>query len=132
MLKRPFKNPSRKKWVLIAALMFFIGILFTVGFNLALETTNTTEFCTSCHTMRWPFEDLQETTHWSGITGVHAKCADCHVPKAFWPKSFRNMAISTLSMNPSYPRPMRSFLQVFKRPPHRMARSTKFCCVGGF
>jgi len=88
MLKRPFKNPSRKKWVIIASLMFFIGILFTVGFNVALEATNTTEFCTSCHTMKWPFEDLQETTHWSGITGVHAGCADCHVPKAFWPKMY--------------------------------------------
>lgn len=83
----PQKN-SKKKWFLTSILIFLLGILFAAGFNVALEATNTTEFCTSCHTMRINLEELKETVHWSGISGVHADCADCHVPKSFGPKMY--------------------------------------------
>ena len=75
-----------KKYWLGVALIFVSGIAFSVTFNAALEYTNTTEFCTSCHTMQINLTELQETVHWKGRTGGHAGCADCHVPKEFFPK----------------------------------------------
>lgn len=68
------------------ALIFAAGVIFVAVFNTALDFTNRTEFCTSCHTMQINLTELQETPHWKGSTGVHAGCADCHVPKAFLPK----------------------------------------------
>lgn len=81
------KPKSRsKKWLIVGALIFITGILFTAGFSVALDYTNTTEFCTSCHSMQINFNEMKERPHWLGRTGVHAGCADCHVPKAFIPK----------------------------------------------
>lgn len=79
-------NGSKKKWLLSSLTIFAVAILFISGFNFALEQTNRTEFCTSCHSMKINLAELQETVHWKGRTGVHAGCADCHVPKAFLPK----------------------------------------------
>lgn len=73
---------SLVSFVLILALG---AVLFGL-FNAGLSYTNTTEFCTSCHTMQTNLDELKETPHWSSASGVHAGCADCHVPKAFFPK----------------------------------------------
>ncbi|WP_299787096.1 pentaheme c-type cytochrome TorC [uncultured Shewanella sp.] len=60
---------------------FLMGIIFWGGFNTALEMTNTEEFCISCHSMESkPYQELQETVHWSNHSGVRATCPDCHVP----------------------------------------------------
>jgi len=69
--------------------MFFILILgaaFMSLFNYGLQATNTTEFCTSCHSMQTNLAELKQTVHYSSASGVHAGCADCHVPKEFIPK----------------------------------------------
>lgn len=66
--------------------LFFLGILFSLGFAEGLHYTNTTEFCTSCHTMQWNLEEYKKTVHYQNASGVRATCADCHVPKAFIPK----------------------------------------------
>jgi len=66
--------------------ILFIGVIFAGLFNIGLDYTNRTEFCTSCHTMKINMEELKETPHWLGRTGVSAGCADCHVPKQFFPK----------------------------------------------
>lgn len=63
-----------------------LGAIFAGLFNVGLKATNTTEFCTSCHSMQTNLEELKDTPHWSSASGVHAGCADCHVPKAFFPK----------------------------------------------
>lgn len=73
---------SKLSFILILALGAVLMSLFNVG----LQATNTTEFCTSCHTMQTNLNELKETPHWSSASGVHAGCADCHVPKAFFPK----------------------------------------------
>jgi cytochrome c-type protein NapC len=78
--------PSGKKWLLGTVTIFIVAVLAISGFNFALEQTNRTEFCTSCHSMKTNLTELQERVHWRGVTGVHAGCADCHVPKAFLPK----------------------------------------------
>ena len=84
-------NPEKAKtsWMkilLILLAVFGAGVVFAGLFNVGLAYTNTTEFCTSCHTMQIPFGELKESDHYSNTSGVHAGCADCHVPKAFFPK----------------------------------------------
>ena len=79
-------NPKRKSWLrrlLGVALIFFAGVVFAGLFNVGLEYTNRTEFCTSCHSMKTNLAELEEKIHWKSRSGVHAGCADCHVPKDF-------------------------------------------------
>jgi cytochrome c-type protein NapC len=63
-----------------------LGMVLAGLFNVGLDYTNTTEFCTSCHSMKVNLEELKERKHWMSRSGVHAGCADCHVPKQFLPK----------------------------------------------
>lgn len=77
---------SRKKWFIVGVIIFAAGMVSAGIFNVALEFTNTTEFCTTCHTMVVNLEELQESVHWKNASGVRAGCADCHVPTAFLPK----------------------------------------------
>lgn len=74
-----------KKYIIGFAL-FVGGALAFAGVNGFFAYTNTTEFCTSCHTMRWNYEEYKETKHFKNRVGVQAQCADCHVPKEFGPK----------------------------------------------
>jgi cytochrome c-type protein NapC len=67
-------------------LMIIIGICLVGIFNITLEATNTTEFCTSCHSMVYNLEELKETEHYTNASGVTAGCADCHVPRDLGPK----------------------------------------------
>jgi cytochrome c-type protein NapC len=74
-----------KKYIIGFAL-FVGGMLALGGVNGFFAYTNTTEFCTSCHTMQWNYEEYKETKHFKNRVGVKAECADCHVPKEFFPK----------------------------------------------
>lgn len=69
--------------VIFSAVIFGAGVVFAGAFNAALEYTNTTEFCTSCHSMQTNLNELKEKMHWKNPSGAHAGCADCHVPKDF-------------------------------------------------
>ena len=64
-----------------AAALFVGGIVAWGAFNTAMEATNTTEFCISCHEM---FDNVyleyKQTVHYENRTGVRASCSDCHVP----------------------------------------------------
>jgi cytochrome c-type protein NapC len=77
---------ARNTMLLIACAIFLVGICFSSLFGYVLNKTNETEFCISCHSMQWNYEQLQETVHWQSGSGLHAGCADCHVPQQFWPK----------------------------------------------
>ncbi|OUD14649.1 butanol dehydrogenase [Thioflexithrix psekupsensis] len=79
---------KRSKWRLFFAIfaILLIGGVGGIGFTVGLEYTNTTEFCVSCHSMQTNYEELKQSMHWSNASGVHAGCADCHVPKEFFPK----------------------------------------------
>jgi len=71
------------------------GILFWGGFNWALESTNTMEFCISCHEMRNNvYEELKQTIHFKNRSGVTAKCSDCHVPHEWFYKMRRKIQAS--------------------------------------
>ena len=69
-----------------AFVIFFAGVISVFGFNAALSYTNEMEFCTSCHSMKVNLEEYMETVHYKDASGVRATCADCHVPKSFFPK----------------------------------------------
>ncbi len=77
------KKRSRAGRLLVGLLIFVSGVVFAGLFNVGLEYTNRTEFCTSCHSMKTNLAELEEKLHWKSRTGVHAGCADCHVPKDF-------------------------------------------------
>ncbi len=79
---------DRKKFKIIAVfgLVFFAGMVGAGLFNMGLSATNEMAFCTSCHTMKIPYEEYQQSMHWQNASGIRADCADCHVPKEFGPK----------------------------------------------
>ncbi|MCP3669785.1 MAG: cytochrome C [Gammaproteobacteria bacterium] len=79
-------NSTKKKMLLFAVIVFLLGIGFSGLFGFALDSTNKTEFCTRCHSMKQNLIELKESVHWQSGSGVHAGCADCHVPKQFLPK----------------------------------------------
>jgi len=39
-----------------------------------------TEFCVSCHSETYPYEELTKSSHW-GALGADPGCKDCHVPQ---------------------------------------------------
>ncbi len=66
-----------------------MGIFGMAGFVSAIEWTNRTDFCISCHSMKQNYEEYRESVHYLNRSGAHAQCADCHVPKALGPKLVR-------------------------------------------
>ena len=72
-------------------LLLLIGAAFMVGSSVTLEATNTTEFCTSCHSMQWVTEEWMESEHYTNISGVRANCSDCHVPHQTGPKLYAKL-----------------------------------------
>lgn len=89
-------SPRPKRISLLSgALLVLVGILVWAGFNTALEYTNTTGFCISCHEMKTTvYPDYRESVHASNPSGVRAECADCHVPRKWWPKIIRKLEAS--------------------------------------
>lgn len=77
---------SRKKTLLLVVVVFVVGMVAAGLFNTGLALTNEMDFCTDCHTMKIPLSELQESVHYKNASGVQATCADCHVPKPFFPK----------------------------------------------
>ncbi len=48
-----------------------------------IESTNSPEFCASCHEMEVFRETWENSTHGSGMNGtIGASCTDCHLPPA--------------------------------------------------
>ena len=76
-------RPSAKYSLLaLLAVGFVGGVLFWGGFHTAMESTNTLEFCTGCHTMADnSLKEYKETVHYANRSGVRAICSDCHVPR---------------------------------------------------
>ncbi len=66
----------------IAAFAIVVFLLLLKG---ALSYTNTVEFCTSCHSMKFPYEEYKKSMHFKSPSGVTAGCPDCHVPHQIIP-----------------------------------------------
>jgi nitrate/TMAO reductase-like tetraheme cytochrome c subunit len=92
-----WRRPQR--WFLLGIplgglLAFIVGIGFTGGFFGALQYASTDAFCTSCHEMKRPAEELSHSQHYANAFGIRAGCADCHVPPAFLPGLMKHIASS--------------------------------------
>jgi cytochrome c-type protein NapC len=79
---------TRKFWAILFGIeslaLILMGALFFAGGKVALDHTNTLEFCTSCHEMKDNnYEEYKDTIHAKNRTGVKAICSDCHVPHGF-------------------------------------------------
>jgi cytochrome c-type protein NapC len=83
-LKRPPQCSMRR--------MLVIGIIGGIaiwgGLNTGMEWTNRSEFCTSCHEMTIPYEELKKTVHYKNRSGTTVQCADCHVASSKTPTDY--------------------------------------------
>lgn len=74
----------KKIWGLAKNRFFIAGIVFAVVILFLLETavkiTSTDSFCVSCHTMKQFDESFKKSSHYNNLSGVTAKCVDCHLP----------------------------------------------------
>ena len=86
--KNVFSIFLQKKFQVAFLLAIGIGIAIAVGTSTVAEKTNTTEFCTSCHSMQWVTAEWKESYHYKNASGVRAECADCHVPHSLGPKLY--------------------------------------------
>lgn len=67
-----------------------VGIILWNGFIFSLDATNTTDFCTSCHSMQSNISPrYRQSAHYQNSKGIQAGCADCHVPKPLAAKLIR-------------------------------------------
>jgi len=62
----------------LAALL--VGVALTASFVGGMKLMGTDAFCTSCHEMDAPHQELMQASHFSNAFGIRASCGDCHVP----------------------------------------------------
>jgi cytochrome c-type protein NapC len=87
----------RSRWLRYPLLALFVlvgGLVFTGSFTTLVESTNSLEFCISCHDMRYNYEEYKKTVHYSNPAGVRAVCSDCHVPKRGWYDEMRRKFVA--------------------------------------
>ena len=66
----------------VAVILLLTGAAAVLFGKFAIERTNRTEFCISCHEMKDNnFEEYRDTIHAKNRTGFKVGCADCHVPR---------------------------------------------------
>jgi cytochrome c-type protein NapC len=87
---RLWRRP-RRWWLLGIPLGGFVALLGGIGFSsgvaAGLQQVETLKFCAqTCHEMATPFQEYSQTIHYKNEVGVRAVCADCHVPRSFFPR----------------------------------------------
>lgn len=63
--------------LLVGGLLGIVLVAVVFGGEAALSTDG---FCTSCHSMTYPQEELKRSTHY-GALGANPGCKDCHIPQ---------------------------------------------------
>jgi len=93
---KKLRAPSQ--YSLLALLVFgiSIGIALWGGVNMAMEWTNRSEFCTSCHEMTIPYEELKKTVHYKNRSGTTVNCSDCHVASSKTPTDYLYKSLQKL------------------------------------
>lgn len=81
-------NCPSKKAICITLITFFAGAFSLLALNSFFHYTNRMDFCISCHTMQINYEEYKESLHYKNSAGIQATCADCHVPRSFFPKVY--------------------------------------------
>lgn len=62
-----------------------VGVALMAGWTTAIEFTNNTKFCITCHVMRdTVYAEYQNSAHFKNAQGVVVGCPDCHVPQYDW------------------------------------------------
>ncbi len=77
-----------RRWFLLGVpigglFALIVGVALTGGFFGSLKFMDSQMFCTSCHSMNAPLQELSNTVHWKNQFGIRATCADCHVAPTF-------------------------------------------------
>jgi cytochrome c-type protein NapC len=77
-----------RRWFLLGIpagglVAFVLGVGFTGSFFAGLQFASTDAFCTSCHEMSAPAQELTQSVHFSNEFGLRAGCSNCHVPPTF-------------------------------------------------
>lgn len=79
----------------VALFFMIIGVFLWGGFNFGMDSTNTMDFCISCHEMEENvYQEYKGTIHDANRSGVRAGCPDCHVPRPFFYKMKRKIQAS--------------------------------------
>lgn len=75
------KDFVRQNWkaIFVTALATLFIAFIVVGWERAFSSTR---FCTSCHSMSYPYEELKQSSHF-GVLGADPDCEDCHLPQNF-------------------------------------------------
>lgn len=81
-------NPPKCSMLSLLGIGALFGIVIWGGLNTAMEYTNQSEFCLSCHEMSIPYEELKKTVHFKNRSGAAAQCADCHVASSKTPTDY--------------------------------------------
>ena len=82
------KNPPKCSMLRMIVLGIVGGIVIWGSLNTGMEWTNRSEFCTSCHEMTIPYEELKKTVHYKNRSGTTVQCADCHVASSKTPTDY--------------------------------------------
>lgn len=78
-------NWLKKSGVVLALVVGSVGtlVLVVVG-GTVLGSTNSLEFCVSCHSMEQTvYQEYKKSMHYKNEFGVRVECPDCHVPKEY-------------------------------------------------
>ena len=81
-------NPPKCSMLRMIVVGIVGGVIIWGGLNTAMEWTNRSDFCMSCHEMTIPFEELKKTVHYKNRSGTTVQCADCHVASSKTPTDY--------------------------------------------
>jgi nitrate/TMAO reductase-like tetraheme cytochrome c subunit len=84
-------NYSSKKILYIGLVILLAGGFSFISLNTFFHYTNRMDFCVSCHSMQNNYAEYKKTLHYKNPAGIQATCADCHVPKEFFPKFYAKL-----------------------------------------
>ena len=82
------KSPPKCSMLRMIVVGTLGGIIIWGGLNMGMEYTNRSTFCTSCHEMTIPLEELKKTVHYKNRSGTTVQCADCHVASSKTPTDY--------------------------------------------
>jgi cytochrome c-type protein NapC len=82
------KRPPKCSFGFLLGVGVILGIIIWGGLNTAMEWTNRSEFCVSCHEMSIPYEELKQTVHYKNRSGTTVNCSDCHVASSKTPTDY--------------------------------------------
>lgn len=75
---------SKMKKIVTTLCLAGVGAVALWGTQWVMHKTSSPEFCVSCHSMSYPKEEWESSSHFSNAKGIRAECADCHVPSEGW------------------------------------------------